>query len=269
MQLYRLYPFLCRAIRELVIERSEAAKNETKLSRLQRTEFYLGIIDVKIKHQLRHLTSDKVGKLIRISGQVVRTHQVHPELCFGTFVCDDCGVATKHVAQQFKYTQVRKLLKCIFLLFDILKPIKCENQQCQNRTRFMLNVYDSQFVDFQRLRIQENQDELPLGSVPRNVDVIVRGESVEAAQPGDHCDFIGTLIVIPDVSMLATPGFFCLNFENLIMLLRCSCTNQSTHSHSRCRPSWIASWTQISGSARSNLQNRLSGMQHSAFKSNG
>jgi DNA replication licensing factor MCM6 len=70
----------------------------------------------------------------------------------------------------------------------------------------MLNVYDSQFVDFQRLRIQENQDELPLGSVPRNVDVVVRGESVETAQPGDHCDFIGTLIVIPDVAMMATPG---------------------------------------------------------------
>jgi DNA replicative helicase MCM subunit Mcm2 (Cdc46/Mcm family) len=77
----------------------------------------------------------------------------------------------------------------------------------------MLNVYDSQFVDFQRLRIQENQDELPLGSVPRNVDVIVRGESVETAQPGDHCDFIGTLIVIPDVSMLATPGIYNSNYN--------------------------------------------------------
>ena len=70
----------------------------------------------------------------------------------------------------------------------------------------MLNVYDSYFVDFQRLRIQETQEELPLGSVPRNIDVIIRGEAVETAQPGDHCDFIGTLIVIPDVSMLSTPG---------------------------------------------------------------
>ena len=112
----RIYPFLCRAIRELVIERSEAA-NEAKLSRLQRTEFYLGIIDIKTKHQLRHLTSDKVGKLIRISGQVVRTHQVHPELCFGTFVCDDCGVAIKHVAQQFKYTQVGIMNTFFFIIF--------------------------------------------------------------------------------------------------------------------------------------------------------
>lgn len=51
-------------------------------------------------------------------------------------------------------------------------------------------------------------DELPLGSVPRNIDVIIRGEAVESAQPGDHCDFLGTLIVVPDVSMLSAPGNF-------------------------------------------------------------
>lgn len=29
---------------------------------------------------------------------------------------------------------------------------------------------------------------------------------METVQPGDHCDFIGTLIAVPDVSMLSTPG---------------------------------------------------------------
>lgn len=67
-------------------------------------------------------------------------------------------------------------------------------------------MHESLFVDFQRLRIQETQDELPLGCIPRNVEVIIRGEAVETAQPGDHCDFIGTLIVVPDVAMLSTPG---------------------------------------------------------------
>lgn len=65
---------------------------------------------------------------------------------------------------------------------------------------------DSTFVDYQRVRIQEAQEEIPLGCIPRTVDIIVRGEYVEAAQPGDHCDFVGTLITIPDVAVLATPG---------------------------------------------------------------
>lgn len=119
LSLFSLYPFLCRAIRELVIERcgSSEERDGMKHNRLERTEFYLSIIDVQTKHQVRHLTSDKVGKLIRISGQVVRTHQVHPELCIGTFVCDDCGMVVRNVVQQFKYTQVNltyKIFKSIY-----------------------------------------------------------------------------------------------------------------------------------------------------------
>lgn len=39
-----------------------------------------------------------------------------------------------------------------------------------------------------------------------SVEVILRAEAVEMAQPGDRVDFIGTLIVVPDISQLATPG---------------------------------------------------------------
>lgn len=38
------------------------------------------------------------------------------------------------------------------------------------------------------------------------MEVIVRAEAVEVAQAGDRCDFIGTLIVVPDVGALNLPG---------------------------------------------------------------
>lgn len=38
------------------------------------------------------------------------------------------------------------------------------------------------------------------------MEVILRGDAVESAQPGDLSEFIGTLIVIPDISQIATPG---------------------------------------------------------------
>ena len=56
--------------------------------------------------RIRELTSHKIGTLLRISGQVVRTHPVHPELVSGTFICADCQTVIKDVEQQFKYTQV-------------------------------------------------------------------------------------------------------------------------------------------------------------------
>lgn len=36
--------------------------------------------------------------------------------------------------------------------------------------------------------------------------MILRAEAVEMAQAGDKCDFIGTLIVVPDVSQIKTGG---------------------------------------------------------------
>lgn len=39
-----------------------------------------------------------------------------------------------------------------------------------------------------------------------SLEVILRAEAVETAQAGDKCDFIGTLIVVPDVASLSMPG---------------------------------------------------------------
>ena len=60
--------------------------------------------------RVRELTTAKIGTLLRITGQVVRTHPVHPELVSGTFMCLECRTIIKDVEQQFKYTQVRPTL---------------------------------------------------------------------------------------------------------------------------------------------------------------
>ncbi|XP_019616569.1 PREDICTED: zygotic DNA replication licensing factor mcm6-B-like [Branchiostoma belcheri] len=178
---YRVYPSLCLAVRNFARDHCGVPTSK---------EFYLSVTDVPARHKVRELTTGKVGTLLRISGQVVRTHPVHPELVSGTFICLDCQSVIKDVEQQFKYTQ----------------PTICRNPVCSNRSRFMLDVNKSRFVDFQKVRIQETQAELPRGSIPRSVEIILRAEAVEMAQAGDKCDFTGTLIVVPDVSQLNTPG---------------------------------------------------------------
>lgn len=178
---YRVYPFMCRAVRNFVRDHAEVAVEK---------EYYVSLVDVPNRHRIRELTTTKIGTLVRISGQVVRTHPVHPELVAGTFVCLDCQTVIKDVEQQFKYTQ----------------PSICRNPVCSNRGRFMLDTNKSRFVDFQKVRIQEIQAELPRGCIPRSVEVVVRAEAVERAQAGDRCDFTGTLIVVPDVSALNLPG---------------------------------------------------------------
>lgn len=54
--------------------------------------------------------------------------------------------------------------------------------------------------------MQENPDEVPAGSLPRTIDVILRNDLVETVRPGDKAVFTGTLVVVPDVSALTAPG---------------------------------------------------------------
>ncbi|KAM4705093.1 maternal DNA replication licensing factor mcm6-like [Rhinophrynus dorsalis] len=175
---YRVYPHLCRAVRNFSRHVGNIPSNK---------EFYVAFSDFPARQKIRELGSSKIGTLLRISGQVVRTHPVHPELVSGIFLCMDCQSVVKDVEQQFKYTQ----------------PTICKNPVCANRRRFTLDANKSRFVDFQKVRIQETQAELPRGAIPRSVEVILRAEAVETAMAGDRCDFTGTLIVVPDVSALS------------------------------------------------------------------
>ncbi|XP_047446608.1 DNA replication licensing factor MCM6 [Mugil cephalus] len=178
---YRVHPFLCRAVRNFARDHGNVPLNK---------EFYMAIEDLPTRHKIRELSSMRIGTLVRISGQVVRTHPVHPELVSGTFLCMDCQAVIKDVPQQFKYSP----------------PTICRNPVCNNRSRFHLDTHKSKFIDFQKVRIQETQAELPRGSIPRSLEIVLRAEAVEMAQAGDRCDFTGTLIVVPDVSQLTTPG---------------------------------------------------------------
>ncbi|KPJ19171.1 DNA replication licensing factor Mcm6 [Papilio machaon] len=183
---YRIYPFLNQAILNYVLSITDSNVKKELVGK----ECYVSFVDVPTRHKVRELTTTKIGTLIRISGQIVRTHPVHPELVLGTFVCLDCQTVVKNVEQQFKYTL----------------PAICRNPVCANRRRFMLDADKSVFVDFQKIRIQETQAELPRGCIPRSLEVILRAEAVESVQAGDRYDFTGTLIVVPDVGSLSLPG---------------------------------------------------------------
>jgi len=178
---YRVYPYLCRALRNFVRDHNDVTVDK---------ECYIAFSDMIQHIKVRELNTARIGTLVAIQGQVVRTHPVHPELVSGTFVCLDCQTVMKDVEQQFKYTQ----------------PTICRNPVCNNRMRFMLDTNKSKFVDFQKVRIQEIQSELPRGSIPRSVEIVLRAEAVEMAQAGDHCNFTGTLIVVPDVGVFNMPG---------------------------------------------------------------
>lgn len=152
--------------------------------------FSIAFYNLPLISRLRHLRTSSIGHLLSVSGTVTRTSEVRPELSLATFTCESCRTVISHVEQTFRYTE----------------PTQCPNLTCGNRQGWRLDIRQSTFVDWQKVRIQENSSEIPTGSMPRTMDVILRGEIVDRAKAGEKCVFTGALIVIPDVSQLGLPG---------------------------------------------------------------
>ncbi|PXF43209.1 DNA replication licensing factor MCM6 [Gracilariopsis chorda] len=150
--------------------------------------YWLSIFNMPTVLKLRDLRSDQIGMLASISGTITRTSEVRPELLVGSFTCNECGEPFSNVEQQFRYTE----------------PPMC--QLCNTKHNWKLDVEKSTFVDWQRVRLQENAQEIPAGSMPRTIDVIFRNDTVESAKAGDKAVLTGTLVVIPDAVSLARAG---------------------------------------------------------------
>ena len=152
--------------------------------------FTVSWYDLSQAKNIRDLKSDLVGKLICFNGTVTKTSEVRPELIYGAFQCDQCGTLINNVEQQFRYTE----------------PKRCANSTCTNAFRYTLDENGSFFGDWQKLRVQEPTREMSSGVLPRSLDVIVRGEKVDIAQPGDDVTFVGTLLAVPYGYSMARPG---------------------------------------------------------------
>ncbi|CAA7058568.1 unnamed protein product [Microthlaspi erraticum] len=182
----RFEPYLRNACKRFVIEMNPSFISDETPNKDINVSFY----NLPFTKRLRELTTAEIGKLVSVTGVVTRTSEVRPELLYGTFKCLDCGSVIKNVEQQFKYTQ----------------PTICVSPTCLNRAKWALLRQESKFADWQRVRMQETSKEIPAGSLPRSLDVILRHEIVEQARAGDTVIFTGTVVVIPDISALAAPG---------------------------------------------------------------
>ena len=66
-----------------------------------------------------------------------------------------------------------------------MQPVICVNATCNNKMRWALLRTESKFADWQRVRVQETSVEIPPGSLPRSLDVVLRHDIVEQARAGD------------------------------------------------------------------------------------
>eukprot|EP01133_Synstelium_polycarpum_P002624 gene2624-3016_t len=183
---YRFESYLRRALLRLTQSLHREYFVEQNALNIERS-YHVCFFNLPTTVKIRELRTSRIGSLCAITGTVTRTSEIRPELLIGTFVCLDCRTTSERVHQQFKYTE----------------PTKCRNPVCINSRRWNIDMTNSTFIDWQKVRIQENSNEIPSGSMPRSIDIILRGDAVETARAGDKCVFVGALMVIPDVSKMS------------------------------------------------------------------
>ncbi|MFH4975466.1 hypothetical protein AB6A40_002175 [Gnathostoma spinigerum] len=130
---------------------------------------------------VREIRAVHVGKLITVSGVVIRATEVKPMASVITYTCDTCGCET--------YQPINGP--------SFMPAINCPSKDCVDskaKGRLQMQVRGSKFIKFQELRIQELSDQVPVGSIPRSLGINVYGENTRVCVPGDIIRVTGVFV---------------------------------------------------------------------------
>lgn len=128
---------------------------------------------------IRHIRANHLGKFMAIDGLVKKRTEVRPKLTVGAFQCSKCGAIVRIEQEE-----------------DILKePSECYEDQggCGRVSSFKLLPTLSQFIDSQKIEIQENPEGLRGGAQPERISVFLEDDLVGEISPGDRVIVNGIL----------------------------------------------------------------------------
>ena len=140
----------------------------------------LGQAHVRVRNlgeatEIRRLRAEHMNTFVAVQGIVRKATDVKPKIQTAVFVCQRCG-SEQHVAQGDGGFQ---------------EPYQCES--CERQGPFQLDSEKSEFVDSQKLRIQESPEGLSGGETPQAIDVHIEDDIPGRVTAGDHVTATGVL----------------------------------------------------------------------------
>lgn len=153
-------------------------------------EIYVRILDLPGTEKLRDLRTAHLNFLIKVSGVVTRRTSVFPQLKLVKVNCPACGTIIGPFTQQ--NMQEIKLNAC---------------PECQHRGPFPINNEQTVYRNYQKITLQESPGSVPPGRVPRSKDVILVGDLIDKARPGDEVAITGIYTNTPDPTLNLRDGF--------------------------------------------------------------
>ncbi|KAG5890474.1 hypothetical protein JTB14_013416 [Gonioctena quinquepunctata] len=122
---------------------------------------------------MRSLNPEDIDQLITISGMVIRTSNIMPEMREAFFKCIVCQFSTTVEIDRGRITE----------------PTLCSS--CNTNHCFTLVHNRSQFTDKQMIKLQESPDDMPAGQTPHTVVLFAHNDLVDGVHPGDRVTITG------------------------------------------------------------------------------
>jgi replicative DNA helicase Mcm len=177
--LYRFDPDLADDFRTKPAQLREYAEEALRLYDLP-VDVSLGQAHVRVRGlpsstDIRDIRADNRGTLIAVQGIVRKATEVRPKVTNAAFECQRCGTLTR-IPQSDG---------------DFQEPHEC--QGCERQGPFRVNFDQSEFVDAQKLRVQESPEGLRGGETPQAIDINIEDDITGEVTAGDHVTVTGVL----------------------------------------------------------------------------
>jgi replicative DNA helicase Mcm len=168
---------------EMAIRVGEFALNSL-LEPDQKVAINLRIRDLYKKQwiSIRDLRAENLSKFIGLEGLIRKVTEVRPKLLSGVFSCTSCGFKQEILQDNFHFTE----------------PLECPKDDggCGKRagsTTFKFIVHESQFIDSQKIEIQEMPEGLRGGDQPQRISIYLEDDLCGQVAPGDRINMTGIL----------------------------------------------------------------------------
>ncbi|MFB6118280.1 LAGLIDADG family homing endonuclease [Halosegnis sp.] len=177
--LYRFDPDMAEDFLAQPAQMQEYAEEALRLYDLP-VDVKLGSAHVRLRNVsdrtgIRDIRADHVGNLIAVQGIVRKATDVRPKMRQAAFECQRCGTMTRIPQSDGEFQE----------------PHEC--QGCERQGPFAINFDQSEFVDSQKIRVQESPEGLRGGETPQAIDVNIEDDITGKVTAGDHVTITGIL----------------------------------------------------------------------------
>jgi len=166
---------------KLVVQEFIDEDTKKRVRKEHRTKISLDVVPMGIPGDLYDveisgLRKEHLYRTVRLKGLVRKATPVRPRMEIGLFECDWERHRNSYI-QDF---------------FTLKEPTRCTAETCKC-TEFKLRDDLSQFIDSQKIEIQEYPEDLPPGAQPERLTAYFESSLAHNVQPGDRVAVVGII----------------------------------------------------------------------------